>query len=434
MLHHSKHYKPIREFLDTVPVIDTHEHHTGAVLPPGEPFLKQVLGYYWSDLVNAGFEAAQTAESAFSSPQTPTQAQYDLFDKLYRRSCHTAYARAFRLGLNACWGIEEISGQSLRQLEERHSSRDPQFYDQLADKYGIKAIISDMFFEGKNLIEGKDRNISAICKLAFSLPDLHRLHRKPQAYMLNEYLDRTITCLDDYLESIEHYLRKALEFGVICFKDQSAYGRTLEYDLPSRAEAEKVFNRMIFHPRGHVGSEEAKVLDDWLFHHFMRLAEIHDLPVQLHTGHMAGLRNDIVKTNAAGFIPVMELHNRVKFDLFHGNWPYMDEYLFIGKNYPNAYLNLCWVQTIDPYYCVELMKRAVMTIPHCKIMAYGGDARLMEQSIGYLIMARDNVAYALTELIECGWLGMQEAKQLAIDWFYNNPIEFYKLGFTPVSV
>jgi predicted TIM-barrel fold metal-dependent hydrolase len=252
--------------------------------------------------------------------------------------------------------------------------------------------------------------------------------------MLNEYLDRTITCLDDYLESIENYLRKALEFGVICFKDQSAYGRTLEYDLPSRAEAEKVFNRIIYHPRGHVGSEEAKVLDDWLFHHFIRLAEIHDLPVQLHTGHMAGLRNDIVKTNAAGFIPVMELHNRVKFDLFHGNWPYMDEYLFIGKNYPNAYLNLCWVQTIDPHYCVELMKRAVMTIPHCKIMAYGGDARLMEQSIGYLIMARDNVAYALTELIECGWLGMQEAEQLAIDWFYNNPNEFYKLGFSSVSV
>jgi hypothetical protein len=143
---------------------------------------------------------------------------------------------------------------------------------------------------------------------------------------------------------------------------------------------------------------------------------------------MAGIRNDIVKTNAAHLIPTIELHQDVRFDLFHGNWPYMDEYLFMGKNYPNVYLNLCWVQSIDPLYSVELMKRAVMTVPHSKVFAFGGDTGMVEWAAGYLVLAKDNVAIALSELADSGWLSMDEAKQIALDWFFNNPNEFYRLG------
>jgi hypothetical protein len=146
---------------------------------------------------------------------------------------------------------------------------------------------------------------------------------------------------------------------------------------------------------------------------------------------MAGIRNDIAKTNAANFIPVMELHSDVRFDLFHGNWPYMDEFLFIGKNYPNAYLDLCWVQSIDPIYAVELMKRAVVTVPHKKLMAFGGDCGCPEATIGHLIMARDNVACALSDMMDNGWINMREAMEIATDWFFNNPNEFFKLGFEP---
>jgi predicted TIM-barrel fold metal-dependent hydrolase len=160
----------------------------------------------------------------------------------------------------------------------------------------------------------------------------------------------------------------------------------------------------------------------------MRRAASYDLPVQLHTGHMAGIRNDIVKTNASHLIPSIEMHENVQFDLFHGNWPYMDEYLYMGKNYPNVYLNLCWAQSIDPLYCVELMKRAVMTVPHNKLFAFGGDTGMIEWVAGYLSLAKDNVAIALSELSSGGWMSIDEAKQLGLDWFFNNPNEFYKLG------
>lgn len=49
-------------------------------------------------------------------------------------------------------------------------------------------------------------------------------------------------------------------------------------------------------------------------------------------------------------------------------------------------------------------------------------------TVGFLCQARDNVAYALSSLMECGWLSMEDAKEIACDWFYNNPNEIFKLG------
>jgi hypothetical protein len=106
----------------------------------------------------------------------------------------------------------------------------------------------------------------------------------------------------------------------------------------------------------------------------------------------------------------------------------MDEYLFLGKNYPNVTLDLCWVQTIDPLYSIELMKRAVMTVPMNKLMAFGGDDSTIEHIIGYLCIARDNIATALSELMDSGYLSLADAKEIAEHWLYRNPKELYRLN------
>jgi len=57
---------------------------------------------------------------------------------------------------------------------------------------------------------------------------------------------------------------------------------------------------------------------------------------------MAGIRNDIAKTNAVLMRPLLELYKDVKFDLFHGNWPYLGELLYLAKSYPNVAIDCCW--------------------------------------------------------------------------------------------
>jgi hypothetical protein len=423
----SEHYDEIRGYLDTIPVIETHEHYSS--ITAHEEHFSFFFGYAGSDMQSAALDGFidENAEMTFDE-------RYDRFERLYGRTGKTAYARAISISLKECWGIDEISRESFRKLEDGLSTRSVELREALLEKFGIKAMIVDRYNvdEFLSLLEGKGEKPTRFCRYAFPLPAFHRLYTAGDINRLQPYTGRKIVCLDDYLEGFENLLKKSIDFGIVCMKDQSAYNRPIDYKYPARAEAEAIFNLIISDPRHMCGTLEMTILGDWLFHHFMRMARKYDLPVQIHTGHMAGIRNDIAKTNAVHFIPVMELHSEVRFDLFHGNWPYMDEFLFIGKNYPNAYLDLCWVQCIDPVYSIELMKRALVAVPHKKLMAFGGDCGCPETAIGYLVMARDNVACALSDMMDIGWIHMAEAKEIAADWFFNNPNEFFKLGFAPV--
>jgi predicted TIM-barrel fold metal-dependent hydrolase len=224
-------------------------------------------------------------------------------------------------------------------------------------------------------------------------------------------------------------IKRAKSRGVIGLKDQSAYRRIIDYDLPVRSDAERVFNKLLIDPRSQLAWPDARPLDDYLFHQFMRFARELHLPVQIHTGHLAIIRNRVSNANAAHLAPVLELHSEVRFDLFHGNWPYMGDFLFLGKNYPNVNLNLCWVNMIDPLYAQELLRRAVMTVPHAKIHGFGGDFwQSSEHSAAHLTLAREVIASALTDLVENGWFEEGQAARIAADWLYNNPNRFYNLG------
>jgi len=432
----SNHYKTLREYIETLPVINTHEHYAGTTKPVDD-VINFVAGYHRTDLVSAAFGMEKEVQAALSDTTLSFDYRYELFENSYKKSNKTAYARAILAGLKECWGIEEITKQSLLQLQAKLKTRNEQFYEKYMQKYKIKACIVDILDvkRFKNIIQGKDKEYTKYCKFALTLPAFHSINTSLNIYNnVEEFVDRKITCLDDYLEGFENMLKKAVDFGIVCFKDQSAYHRKIDYGNPPKADAETIFNQIINSPRNVFSTDQVRPLDDWLFHHFMRLAAKYKLSIQLHTGHMAGYRGDVRQANAAHLIPLMELHTDVKFDLFHGSWPYMDEYLFIGKNYPNAYLDLCWVHIIDPIYCVELMKRALVTMPHTKMMVFGGDTFYIELTVGFLLAARDNVACALSEMIDSGWIDLLEAKQIAADWFFNNPNEFFNLGFARLNV
>jgi len=428
-----QYYLPLREFLNTVPVIETHEHYTG-IVKPVENILAFISGDYYSSDFIATSNQAEEAYKIISDTSISFDERYAVFEKYYEKSCMTAYARGMRSGLKECWGVESIDKASIQALEEKFKHRNQDFYFRVMNKLGIKAkIVDTMESDIESFVNGENNDYTNLCRFAFPLPQYHDMTHVNTIPRLEKYIGRRITSLDDYLEGFEKYFKKCVDFGIKCIKDQTAYRRSIYYTYPSRSEAEKVFNKIMIKPRDAIGSDELNVLDDWLFHYFMKIAQKYNLPVQLHTGHMAGIRNDIVKANAANLIPVLELHKDVVFDLFHGNWPYMGELLFLGKNYPNVWIDLCWLHCLDPLYAIELMKRLILTVPHAKVMAFGGDTSEPEWTAGYLDMARNNMAFALSDLIDHQWIDLDEAKSIAVDWLFNNPNEFFKLGFSRIN-
>jgi hypothetical protein len=427
------------EQINALPVIDTHEHLQGPEARPAyqEPIAALIQGYVFSDLQSAGFGVRERDLARLQDEEVSTDEKWPLFRRLWQATEHTAYARVTKLVLKQVYGEENLTREALERVAARLATQDEAAYFHTIDAAGIRMMLVDVlgwlpdglasFLEGKKVFPEKWRPM-------ISLPDLHPTTLGWETINGVESLtDQHITSLDEFLEAVFEVLKRCIERGCVGIKDQSAYSRVISYDLVSTAEAEKQFNRVLADPRNSLGWPQGKPLNDFLFHQYMRFARDLGLPVQLHTGHMAGIRNRVDKTNAANLISVLELHRDVHFDLFHGNWPYLGDLLFLGKNYPNVALDCCWLHIIDPDYASELLERSVLTLPHTKVHGFGGDyGDVPEFVAGHLHIARENIAGTLTRLVERGWLNEQQALSLAADWLYNNPNRFFKLGLDEI--
>jgi len=430
-------YTSLLNAINAMPVIDCHEHLSGpeARPPYKEPIASLIHGYVMSDLQSAGYGVPDKEIARLGDPEVSTDEKWPLFQKLWQATQHTAYARVTKLVLKNVYGETEITRQALDRVAEKLAAQDEAAYFRTIDEAGIRAMLVDVLWwlPGQLFLEGK-KTFPEKWRPLISIPWLMQSAYSGEGIAsLCSMVDRHITSLDEYLEAVYMVIQKCIEKGAIGFKDQSAYNRVIAYDLVPKCEAEKLFNQILSDPRQSLGWPEHKPLSDFLFHQFMRFARDLDLPVQIHTGHMAGIYNRVDKTNAAYLASVLELHKGVRFDLFHGNWPYLGDLLFLGKNYPNVALDLCWLHIIDPYYSVELLERAVKTLPHSKIHGFGGDYfDVPEFAAGHLEIARANIATALTRLVESGWLCEEDAVRLAADWLFNNPNRFFKLGFEAI--
>jgi len=417
--------------IEKLPVIDCHEHTVGPreELGKKEPIASLIQGYVQSDLISAGI--SQKELDILNDDSVDTEKKWDIFEKFWKRIRFTAYGRVTRTIIEDLYGEKEISPESLMRIRDKLIQPTRETYDSLLDRANIKLMLSDVLGDLdslKRFIEGKFFDYNRI-RFLFSLPQFHNNVRSFDFLQkVGSLLDRHITSLEDYLESVFELIKRAKERGVVGIKDQSAYIRTLDYQLVPRYEAEKLFNRILSDPRNSLGWPESKPLNDYLFHQFMNFAKELNLPVQIHTGHMAGIRNRIEKTNAVLLTNIFELYQDVKFDLFHGNWPYIGEILFLGKNYPNVHIDLCWVNIIDPIYSEELYSRAVLTVPHVKINGFGGDYfDVPEYIVCHLKIAKENMTRALVRLIKINWIDEDSAVEIARSWLFENPRSLFNL-------
>ena len=427
-------YDRLREAVDRIPVVDCHEHMQGPSTMPAykEPIASLAQGYISSDLHSAGFGVTDREIARLQDVSVSTDDKWPLFEKLWKSTEHTAYARVTKYVLREVYGVDELTRRTLYIVAEKLSDHNEESYFGRISDAGIKALLVDV-------LGGLEGGLGSFLDGTVTFPDIWRPLISLPGFHPNTFtrgtvddfaniIDTNVTSLDRYLEVVHELMMRCIKRGAIGIKDQSAYSRIVSYDLATRSDAERLFNRAISDGNNAVGWPESKPLGDYLFHRFMEFAAELELPVQLHTGHMAGIRNHVDKTNVAFLANVFDLHRNVRFDIFHGNWPYLGDLLFIGKNYPNVALDCCWLHIIDPAYSVELLERATLTLPHTKVHGFGGDyGDVPEFVVGHLDIARDNITRALIRLIESRWVSEDAAIDLAVAWLFENPNRFFGL-------
>ena len=420
-------FDELRAYCESVPLVDCHDHSGECGPRFTDPIQVIVSGYFPSDLHSASSDADM---AVLQDADRSLEERWPLLERIWKQTCYTGYGQVTRRVLKEFYGEEGLSLEVLHRMKEKLSDlTDRERFEQILEKANIAVRLLDVWPALKKVLDGS-LELTPRGRLVVSLPSLHAIRSYDEVQRIAAPLGRTITSLDEYLEACREIFEAHKRFGAVAFKDQSAYSRSLDYGNPTRAEAEAVFNGFMEDPRRSASYPDGiRPLDDYLFHAFLRMARQMDLPVQIHTGHMAGIRNDIAKTNAVGLTRLLELHREVRFDLFHANWPYSGELLYLGKNFPNVHIDFCWTNIIDPIYCQRMFQQAISSVPHGKVHGYGSDyGGNAERAWAHAQIARDNVAIALSELVEMEYLDLDGAKEVARAWLFDNANEFFRLG------
>jgi Predicted metal-dependent hydrolase of the TIM-barrel fold len=165
------------------------------------------------------------------------------------------------------------------------------------------------------------------------------------------------------------------------------------------------------------------------------LSEIEALgkPLQIHTGIQSSCNADGTPTNAVYnanptlLINLFREYPSVRFILFHASYPYSREAGVLAKQWPNVYLDLCWMHEINPKAYEDTLSEWLELVPNNKIMAFGGDYGYIEGTYGASRIVRQAVARVIQEKVDKGHWDKEDAEKVAGRILRQNAEAVFKL-------
>ena len=218
--------------------------------------------------------------------------------------------------------------------------------------------------------------------------------------------------LSDWHKVIDWWFNKYARFAV-AVKSQHAYVRGLDHAQVPAKDVSETFTKQ--REGKSLTSEEQKAIEDHLFWYVVGRATENNLPVKLHTGYYAGqnvMPLSRLIGNPGSACDLCRAAPDTRFVFMHICYPYYEELISVAKQYTNAYLDMCWAWIINPLAAKDFLKKYLLTAPANKLLTFGADYAAVENVVGHAIMARQGITQALGELVEEGWLGLDEALQL----------------------
>jgi len=428
-------YKRIHAEIEGISLIDTHEH-----LMSEDTRLSQKIDlFYWfshyasSDLVSAGM--SEQALENLRDPGRPLDERWAEFAPVWKYVRTTGYGRALLLAARDLFEINDINEATYQELSEKISASNYSgWYDHvLKERANIElAILHPLEDIDPTPLEEIDRNFFAP---VIPMDDFITPCNRIELRTLECKTGVSIHSLDDLMEAIDVAFGRAVAAGIVGVKVGLAYSRSLRFEKVTRADAERVFNQLNRYPvtfsdvtqQPPVSWTEAKPLQDYLMHQVICRAIEQHLPIQIHTGLQEGNGNFLANANPLHLVNLLIEYREARFDLFHAGYPYQGEMATLGKNFSNAYVDLCWVHVISPWVARQTLHEWIETIPANKIFAFGGDYIFVEGTYAHAALARSNVAEVLAEKVEMGYLAEDEAITLAHRLLRENAVQFFRL-------
>jgi len=428
----------IKKIVDSVRVVDTHEHlmkESDRLQMKADPLHVFLPHYLSSDLVSSGMKLEEL--NVIRSTETILEERWGRFLQYWEKVENTGYAQAIKIAVKDLYGIDHFDSGTWKNLSEAMARRQqPGFHRWvLKTMGGIDVAINDV-----STID-VDQDVAPVMRFE----DYATAHSRNDLSVLSSRTGTPIHTLDDLMKALEIEFTKVAQ-KMVGVKIGLAYLRTLFFDKVTYSEAERAFNRIyrartvsrkevmpypgraiaVYTPQG-PSFEDSKPLQDYVVHRILQLSEKNRLPVQIHTGLQEGNENILVNSDPTLLTNLFMEYKEIRFDIFHAGYPYFRELAAISKNFPNVYVDLCWVHVISPGAARTILSEWLDMIPSNKILAFGGDYRFVEGSYGHIVLARRNIARVLEEKVSGGELESRQVQVLASRLLRENAKDLFSL-------
>jgi hypothetical protein len=422
-------YKRLRDHAEKVVVINTHEHQHWPEEYGNYKFRFYHLvaaSYLASDVNCAGANGYDWSLMDSLSLDELWDSYGEALDYTRCTSYYGQLVKGFRkqYGFSDLYFTKENIAELSPRIEEKYSDYKT-WFDEAFHRAGFELMFLDQYWKPFNT-DVDERyyalvfHINPLVSGASSKPENGSVLR--EVYKNAAYEGYEIRNLDDYLAYCDHLFKKNIEKKAVCLKNSQAYSRTLFYEDVPYEEAKKLFEK----PSSKLTQEEAKKIEDFLFHWLVQKSIEYELPVQIHTGYLAGNGNVLDNGQPIKLNNLFLKYPEAEFVLFHGGFPWTGEYAALGKMFRNVFLDLVWLPQISRQEAASSLDVMFDCVPYNKFF-WGGDCGLIEESTGSLEFARDVVCEVLAKRIDRGLLTEDVAIRVIDHIFRENAITVFQL-------
>lgn len=408
----------IREFVMSEPLFETHNHQRGFSEHDWETKTwRELLGYADSDV--------HVAAGAAAPANLDDEARF--FD-LWPFVRTTGYGRAVELTSRALFGLEftrENAAAITEAVRAFGRGRTPEAAAQDAfARARIQWSINDIFWRPGNdlaIFDGHDHLGLSRFTMRYRFASHASLWTREEIQKLESATGVAILSLHDMETAFERWTDAGTAGGrVVAFKIPTAYDRHLDFEEVSPHDAERCLSSIL------LGREtDPRPLTDFLAHRVVRRAGERSLPVQIHTGYLAGVGGDLRRGDPTPLVSLFRRYPEVRFDIFHAAWPWSE---FIGaaaKAFPNVWVDLCWAWSMSPASMERILEEWLGQVPSNKILGFGSDTLSPLPVVGYALQAREGIARVLEKMVAQGDLKAPEARFVAQRLLHENARDLF---------
>jgi hypothetical protein len=297
--------------------------------------------------------------------------------------------------------------------------------DDIYNEANVKWVVADIG------LAGDPPDLNAFDR--FDLPEYFKIaqrydrmwNTKNEVLEMEKMHDVSLKSLADVDRLLDDNIASMYESGrLVAVKSAMAYfPGSLAIGEYRPEEARKIFENRVLK-----GSDVSapNALTDYFFHGSVRRATDLGIPIQIHTGIIAGHFSDINKTNPMLLTEILSQYRKSKFVLMHGSWPFSEMAGAIAMIHPNVHLEMSCGWNLYPAQMEKALDEWLSIMPCSRILAFGSDlGGIPFAQLGSAQRARHGIARVLEDKISKGVFSFDTAKFVAKRIMHENGREVF---------